>query len=185
MDIFHLKINLIEIEFYGKKNSEGVGLIINNNNEKSIIITNVIFRNLFENTLRHNPDSKKVIISASKIGQNVELTYDDQGKKFQGNSNRLGELFYKFNSTKGTGVGLYLIKNLMRKMDGSFQSYNAMTEIPASYRIPDSVVSSGHGTIAIPGVVAGLVKLHEDHGSLPLETVMQGAIELALSLIHI
>jgi signal transduction histidine kinase len=85
---------------------------------------NVIFRNLFENTLRHNPDSKKVIISASKVGQNVELTYDDQGKKFQGNSNRLGELFYKFNSTKGTGVGLYLIKNLMRKMDGSFEIIN-------------------------------------------------------------
>jgi len=68
---------------------------------------------------------------------------------------------------------------LVRKTDGSFQSYNAMTEIPASYRIPDSVVSSGHGTIAIPGVVAGLVKLHEAHGSLPLETLMQGAIELA------
>jgi signal transduction histidine kinase len=65
-----------------------------------------------------------VIISASKVGQNVELTYDDQGKKFQGNSGRLGELFYKFNSTKGTGVGLYLIKNLMRKMDGSFEIIN-------------------------------------------------------------
>jgi hypothetical protein len=38
--------NKYDIEFYGKKNSEGVGLIINNNNEKSIIITNVIFRNL-------------------------------------------------------------------------------------------------------------------------------------------
>ena len=68
---------------------------------------------------------------------------------------------------------------LARKTDGSFQSYNAMTQIPGSYRIPDSVVSSGHGTIAIPGVVAGLVKLHEAHGSLPLETLMQGAIELA------
>jgi hypothetical protein len=38
--------NKYDIEFYGKKNAEGVGLIINNNNEKSIIINNVIFRNL-------------------------------------------------------------------------------------------------------------------------------------------
>ena len=38
--------NKYDIEFYGKKNSEGIGLIINNNNEKSIIINNVIFRNL-------------------------------------------------------------------------------------------------------------------------------------------
>jgi hypothetical protein len=38
--------NKYDIEFYGKKNTEGVGLIINNNNEKSVIINNVIFRNL-------------------------------------------------------------------------------------------------------------------------------------------
>jgi hypothetical protein len=38
--------NKYDIEFYGKKNAAGVGLIINNNNEKSIIINNVIFRNL-------------------------------------------------------------------------------------------------------------------------------------------
>ncbi len=35
-----------DIEFYGKKNNEGVGLIFNNNNEKSILINNVTFRNL-------------------------------------------------------------------------------------------------------------------------------------------
>lgn len=86
---------------------------------------NVIFRNLFENTLRHNPESKKIKITAARNGSNVELTYDDQGKKFHGNSGRLGELFYKFNSAKGTGVGLYLIKNLMRKMEGSFEILNA------------------------------------------------------------
>lgn len=38
--------NKKDIEFYGKKNYEGVGLIINNNNEKSILINNVVFRNL-------------------------------------------------------------------------------------------------------------------------------------------
>lgn len=83
---------------------------------------NVIFRNLFENTIRHNPSSKTVNISAIKSGHLVELTYDDQGRKFKGNTGRLGELFYKFNSAKGTGVGLYLIKNLMRKMNGNFET---------------------------------------------------------------
>jgi signal transduction histidine kinase len=85
---------------------------------------NVIFRNLFENTRRHNPESKKVFISASRNGSLVELIYNDSGKKFPGNYLRLGELFYKFNSTKGTGVGLYLIKNLMRKMNGYFEILN-------------------------------------------------------------
>jgi signal transduction histidine kinase len=85
---------------------------------------NIIFRNLFENTLRHNPGSKKVIIAIIPVGELVELTYDDFGKKFQGSTSKLGELFYKFNSTKGSGIGLYLVKNLMRKMHGSFVILN-------------------------------------------------------------
>jgi len=86
---------------------------------------NVIFRNLFENTQRHNPKSKKVLISTQPKGAYVELIYDDLGKKFLGSTYRLGELFYKFDSSKGSGIGLYLIKNLMRKMDGNFEILNA------------------------------------------------------------
>jgi len=85
---------------------------------------NVIFRNLFENTTRHNPNSKKVLITATRKGQDVEIVYDDFGAKFKGASNRLGELFYKFNSSKGSGIGLYLIKNLMRKMNGQLKILN-------------------------------------------------------------
>lgn len=82
---------------------------------------NMIFRNLFENTLRHNKDAKRINISVKKEGQEVFILYDDFGYKFQGNYSHLGELFYKFNSTKGSGIGLYLIKNLMRKMQGSLE----------------------------------------------------------------
>lgn len=85
---------------------------------------NMIFRNLFENTLRHNKDTKRVSIKAVKAGEFVELIYDDFGKKFQGDMKHIGELFYKFNSSKGSGIGLYLIKNLMRKMHGSFEVMN-------------------------------------------------------------
>ncbi len=85
---------------------------------------NVIFRNLFENTIRHNPTSTKIKISATKNADQVELIYDDYGKKFLGSTHRLGELFYKFDSTKGSGIGLYLIKNLMRKMNGQLTIEN-------------------------------------------------------------
>jgi signal transduction histidine kinase len=84
----------------------------------------MIFRNLFENTLRHNKDAKRVSIKASRSGQMVEVTYDDFGKKFLGDSNHLGTLFYKFNSSKGSGIGLYLIRNLMKKMQGSLEISN-------------------------------------------------------------
>lgn len=81
---------------------------------------NMIFRNLLENTLRHNKNTTKVSIKAHRNHNSVEVFYDDYGIKFQGDQSHLGELFYKFNSSKGSGIGLYLIKNLMRKMSGNF-----------------------------------------------------------------
>lgn len=85
---------------------------------------NMIFRNLFENTIRHRKDATKVKISAKRSGPNVEILYDDLGTKFSGDPSHLGELFYKYQSTKGSGIGLYLIKNLMKKMHGNFQITN-------------------------------------------------------------
>lgn len=85
---------------------------------------NMIFRNLFENTLRHNKEATRVSIKAVRKGQDVELIYDDFGKKFEGDLSHLGDLFYKYNSSKGSGIGLYLIKNLMRKMQGHFEIMN-------------------------------------------------------------
>ena len=85
---------------------------------------NMIFRNLFENTLRHNKTTQRVAIHTRKHGPLVEITYDDFGKKFAGDMDHLGELFYKFDSSKGSGIGLYLIKHLMRKMQGQLEILN-------------------------------------------------------------
>lgn len=85
---------------------------------------NMVFRNLLENTLRHNKESGRVLIKAVRSGSQVEILYDDFGKKFNGEISHLGSLFYKFNSSKGSGIGLYLIKNLMKKMHGNFAIEN-------------------------------------------------------------
>jgi len=85
---------------------------------------NMIFRNLFENTLRHNKNVTRVEITATRKNHFVEIVYDDFGGKFKGNISHLGELFYKYDSSKGSGIGLYLIKNLMRKMQGHFEIHN-------------------------------------------------------------
>ncbi|MFA5583982.1 MAG: HAMP domain-containing sensor histidine kinase [Bacteriovoracaceae bacterium] len=85
---------------------------------------NIVFRNLFENTKRHQPDSNRIRITSYLQGNQIHLLYDDFGKPFQGDTKLLGNLFYKFNSTKGSGIGLFLIKNLMRKMQGNFEIQN-------------------------------------------------------------
>jgi len=79
---------------------------------------NMIFRNLFENTLRHQSQSKKILITARRHTDRVEVIYDDFGNAFTGDVKKLGEIFYKHNSAKGSGIGLYLIKQLMHQMHG-------------------------------------------------------------------
>ena len=79
----------------------------------------IILKNLFENTKIHAKNKNVVIQLENKLDQ-ITLTYSDSGH-FQGDIHRLGELFYKINSKKGSGIGLYLIYKLLSKMHGSIE----------------------------------------------------------------
>ncbi|WP_127717553.1 sensor histidine kinase KdpD [Halobacteriovorax sp. HLS] len=78
--------------------------------------TEIIVKNLIENTKNHSK-SKNVKIVLSDEGDKVILAYSDNGT-FDGQVSRLGELFYKHDSKKGSGIGLYLIKKFMKLMNG-------------------------------------------------------------------
>ncbi len=69
---------------------------------------------------------------------------------------------------------------MIRKADGSIQGIDATTQAPESYD-PDAdpEATDGYPTIGIPGVVAGLTRLLEEHGTMDLKTVMQPAIDYA------
>jgi signal transduction histidine kinase len=88
---------------------------------------NMVLRNLIENTIKHNPrpnEEKIITISLESKLNKVVLQYFDNGDPFQGDLHKLGQLFYKHNSPKGSGIGLYLIKKLTQKMGGSFKVSN-------------------------------------------------------------
>jgi signal transduction histidine kinase len=78
----------------------------------------MVFRNLFENTARHNLQGTKATVSFQEQGDALVCSYDDHGKVFAGDRKMLGELFYKHDSKKGTGIGLYLVKQLMKAQQG-------------------------------------------------------------------
>ncbi len=89
----------------------------------------LILKNLLENTIHHS-GSRKISISTKNSSEGVELRYCDHGK-FNGDPQKLGNLFYKYNSKNGSGIGLYLTKNLMTKMKGSwkFENHDELTFI--------------------------------------------------------
>ena len=76
----------------------------------------LIFKNLFENTKCHSK-SLEAKISLKSNNENVLIEYSDEGQ-FKGDTKKLGTLFYKYDSSKGSGIGLYLCKRLMSVMGG-------------------------------------------------------------------
>lgn len=72
------------------------------------------------------------------------------------------------------------LQAIVRLPDGTIHGVDASTEAPLSY---DSTGISdrrfGYEVIGIPGVVAGLTKLLDDYGSLPIDVVMEPAIRYA------
>lgn len=69
---------------------------------------------------------------------------------------------------------------LVRTGEGSFHGIDATTQAPGTYD-PDTAPQAGYGypTVGLPGAVAGLTRLLDEHGSLPLATVMEPAIRHA------
>ena len=78
-----------------------------------------------------------------------------------------------------SGIGGRL-QSIYKTADGNIAGVDATTQVPLSYNSENSSSESyGYKTIGIPGVVAGLIKLHEEHGVLDLKTVMAPAIRYA------
>jgi len=86
----------------------------------------LILRNLLENSLRHGDrDPVQVSVTARKVNGNVELDFRDNGRGFEGDPLRLGRLFQRGSASRGTGVGLYLVRVLMERMGGRVEFSHA------------------------------------------------------------
>jgi signal transduction histidine kinase len=86
----------------------------------------LILRNLVENSLRHGDRERiHVDVQASASGNGVTIHYRDDGRGFEGDPSTLGRLFLRGGSSKGTGVGLYLVRVLMDRMGGDVQFAHA------------------------------------------------------------
>ncbi len=79
----------------------------------------LIMKNLLENTRIHTT-SKKIQIKITEDQNTLLFSYFDHGE-FKGDIEKLGTIFYKHNSTKGSGIGLYLSQKLLEKMDGDLR----------------------------------------------------------------
>jgi len=66
---------------------------------------------------------------------------------------------------------------LVRESDGTVRVIDGTTQVPAEYD-PGRArsASAGYSTVGVPGAVAGLMRLHREHGTRPLGGLMAFAI---------
>jgi len=80
----------------------------------------MILRNLVENSVRHGDVANVAIeVQARRAGDGVELRYADNGRGHEGDPDALGRLFERGEQSRGTGMGLYLVRVLMDRMGGA------------------------------------------------------------------
>lgn len=89
-----------------------------------------IFRNLTENAMkhgaRHDRPGVKLRFKIEETADRVFLTAVDDGPGVPSASRKLGRLFEKGETSRGAGVGLYLIRSLLSRMGGSVEFGNAL-----------------------------------------------------------
>lgn len=72
------------------------------------------------------------------------------------------------------------LQAIIRSKDGEIHGIDATTQAPMTYDSATAPQASyGYAVIGVPGVVAGLTKLANEHASLPLSILMEPAIEYA------
>jgi len=85
--------------------------------EADYLALTIIFRNLFENSIRHG-NFGPVKIKLGESEKFIIINYQDKNS-FSGDLNKLGTIFYKHSSPKGSGIGLYLSKKIIESFSGS------------------------------------------------------------------
>ena len=80
--------------------------------------------NLVDNGIKYSPDGGRVDVALEQLGARVRFTVTDEGLGVpQSEQRRVFEKFYRLDphltrGVGGTGLGLYICRELVRRMDG-------------------------------------------------------------------
>ncbi|MEM7181630.1 MAG: HAMP domain-containing sensor histidine kinase [Spirochaetota bacterium] len=95
-----------------------------------------IFKNLIENAKIHSK-AKRVFIEIYETAKNMaKIRISDNGEGFTGNTNILGKAFLRQSSSSGSGIGLFLVKTLMVKMNGEAKFFNNGKQLEVELMLP-------------------------------------------------
>lgn len=77
----------------------------------------IITKNIIQNAKVH-AGAKCVNVDFKNLETSIELQFTNDGQPFLGNFNKLGELYYRHSSSSRSGIGLYLVKQMITRLNG-------------------------------------------------------------------
>lgn len=80
-----------------------------------------VFNNLIQNALVHGGASEISVETVRLENSRIRVQVRNNGRGFLGSIENVGELFYRPTSKSGSGVGLFIVKNLVQKMQGQMK----------------------------------------------------------------
>jgi signal transduction histidine kinase len=79
-----------------------------------------VLTNLVQNSVIHG-QATRVDIVVRRSGSRVSVTVTDNGRGFEGDAKQLGKLFVRHARSSGSGVGLYIVRQLAKAMNGGIR----------------------------------------------------------------
>lgn len=80
-----------------------------------------VFNNLLQNAIVHG-GANEIRIEAHRLEDSrIRIEIHNNGRGFTGSVEKVGDLFYRPTPKSGSGVGLFIVKNLIQKMQGQMK----------------------------------------------------------------
>ena len=138
-----LNVNLDEIDLYSVienaltlvKNDSGKTIVNNTPNDGTFVLADTdrleqVFVNLIENGLKYAPENSEIHIDIEQTPDNVSILFKNKYELLS--KETLNTLFGKFTrldntttrTTRGTGLGLFIVKGLVEAMNGTIKLYS-------------------------------------------------------------
>ena len=103
-----------------------------------------VLTNLIQNAVTHGHASEVTIDIASDRKNCTSVRIADNGQGFSGDFSQLGKLFVRHGRGSGSGVGLYIVRQLVKRMNGSIEfESRAEPGFVARFELPEETQASG------------------------------------------
>lgn len=99
-----------------------------------------ILQNLIENAGLHGKATSIQLDCTESKNKKVHLSIRDNGIGFSGNLRDLTKPFVRHTRTSGTGIGLYIAKNLLKKMGGQLFLFSTNKGFTATLEVKKQII---------------------------------------------